>query len=129
MLPPVCIKYSSRAPTFWIEFLATCWNLFFCNKVEPQGAGSHVTHIKGRHFFLRKPHHIIYQLNRLESANKILYSDRYVFFNRLEDIKQNVWSRDHFWRHRFFYFWKNWTISIADKNRLTGRIEKIKYSI
>ena len=27
------------------------------------------------------------------------------------------------------FFEKNWTISIADKNRLTGRIEKIKYSI
>ena len=64
--------------------------------------------LRDANFFSPKTHHIIYQSNRLESANKILFSDRYVIFSRLEDIKQNVWSRDHFWRHRYFFSEKIW---------------------
>ena len=60
--------------------------------------------------------------------NKILLGDRQVIIGRLEDIKQNVGSRDPLRRHREFVD-KNWTISIPDKNTLPGRIEKNKYFV
>ena len=76
---------------------------------------SHVTDIKVAIFFPSKTHHIIYQSNRLESANKILYRDIEVIFSRLEDIKQNVWSRDLFLTSLINYSLRNGTILNVNK--------------
>ena len=87
-----------------------------------------MTHIKGRHFFWRKPHHIYINRTALKAQTK--------FFIVIYSIFLAVWKiLSKMCGHVTYYYIianfcrKNWMILIADKNRLADRIEKIKYSM
>ena len=62
----------------YIKFCSKCEMAFFGFFLVPFLWGGEVTWLilRDANFFSPKTHHIIYQSNRLESANKILYGDR-----------------------------------------------------
>jgi hypothetical protein len=66
--------------------LAKIWGNFFIE------GGSHVTDIKE----VKKFSHVIYRWKALETLIIFMYGAIWVKMSRFQDIKQNVWSRDHF---------------------------------
>ena len=67
-----------------------------------KGGGSHVLHIKGRHFCEKTPSYYISIEPPWKRKQNFLLS-YIVFFSRLEDIKQNVWSRDQLLCQKYFF--------------------------
>ena len=70
--------------------LAKIWGNFFIE------GGSHVTDIKEVKKFFLENIHVIYRWKALETLIIFVYGAIRVKISRFQDIKHNVWSRDHF---------------------------------